>query len=139
MAKPRVKSVPERLHVKTGDTVVVISGRSKDKVRNEGNDQSQTGDKGKVGKVLRVFPKTGKIIVEGVNIRKKHVKPNAMNTQGEVVEREMPIYSSKVMLWDEKANKPTRVKHEIKDGKKVRVYVVSGNVLPEPKFEKVKK
>ena len=113
MAKPKVKSVPAKLHVKTGDTVIVISGRSKDVSRNEKEDQAQTGDKGKIGKVTRVFSKTGKIIVEGVNIKKKHVKANAaMNTQGEVVETEMPIFSSKVMLWDEKAEKPTRIKHE---------------------------
>ena len=84
MAKPRVKSVPKKLHVKTGDTVIVISGRSKDLPRNEKS--AQTGDKGKIGKILKVFPKTGKIIVEGVNIQKRHVKPNAMNPQGEVVE-----------------------------------------------------
>lgn len=107
MAKPNLKSVPRRLHVKTGDTVIVISGRSKDLLRNENS--TQTGDKGKIGKVLKVFPKTGKIIVEGVNIKKRHIKPNAMNPQGEVVEREMPIFSSKVMLWDEGAGKPTRL------------------------------
>lgn len=130
MAKPKVKSVPAKLHVKTGDTVIVISGRSKDALRNEKEDQAQTGDKGKIGKVTRVFSKTGKIIVEGVNIKKKHVKANAaMNTQGEVVETEMPIFSSKVMLWDEKAKKATRVKHEIKDGKKVRISVVSGKEI----------
>ena len=130
MAKPKVKSVPAKLHVKTGDTVIVISGRSKDDIRNAKEDQSQTGDRGKVGKVTRVFPKTGKIIVEGVNIKKKHVKANpAMNTQGEVVETEMPIFSSKVMLWDESAKKPTRVKYEIKDGKKVRISVVSGKEI----------
>ena len=127
MAKPRVKSVPNKLHVKTGDTVVVISGRSKDLLRNENS--TQTGDKGKIGKVLKVFPKTGKIIVEGVNIKKRHIKPNAMNPQGEVVEREMPIFSSKVMLWDEAAGKPTRVRKEIRDGKKVRISVVSGNEI----------
>lgn len=130
MAKPKVKSVPAKLHVKTGDTVIVISGRSKDALRNEKEDQAQTGDKGKIGKVTRVFSKTGKIIVEGVNIKKKHVKANAaMNTQGEVVETEMPIFSSKVMLWDEKAKKATRIKHEIKDGKKVRISVVSGKEI----------
>lgn len=64
MAKPKVKSVPAKLHVKTGDTVIVISGRSKDVSRNEKEDQAQTGDKGKIGKVTRVFSKTGKIIVE---------------------------------------------------------------------------
>ena len=127
MAKPNLKSVPKRLHVKTGDTVIVISGRSKDLLRNEKS--TQTGDKGKIGKVLKVFPKTGKIIVEGVNIKKRHIKPNAMNPQGEVVEREMPIFSSKVMLWDEGAGKPTRVIKEIRDGKKVRISVVSGNEI----------
>ena len=104
MAKPNLKSVPRKLHVKTGD-------------------------KGKIGKVLKVFPKTGKIIVEGVNIKKRHIKPNAMNPQGEVVEKEMPIFSSKVMLWDESAKKGTRVRYEIKDNKKVRVSVVSGNEI----------
>ena len=127
MAKPNLKSVPKKLHVKTGDTVIVISGRSKDLLRNESS--TQTGDKGKIGKVLKVFPKTGKIIVEGVNIKKRHIKPNAMNPQGEVVEREMPIFSSKVMLWDEAAGKPTRVRKEIRDGKKVRISVVSGNEI----------
>ena len=127
MAKPNLKSVPRRLHVKTGDTVIVISGRSKDLLRNENS--TQTGDKGKIGKVLKVFPKTGKKIVEGVNIKKRHIKPNAMNPQGEVVEREMPIFSSKVMLWDEAAGKPTRVRKEIRDGKKVRISVVSGNEI----------
>ena len=127
MAKPNLKSVPKRLHVRTGDTVIVISGRSKDLLRNENS--TQTGDKGKIGKVLKVFPKTGKIIVEGVNIKKRHIKPNAMNPQGEVVEREMPIFSSKVMLWDETAGKPTRVRKEIRDGKKVRISVVSGNEI----------
>ena len=127
MAKPNLKSVPRKLHVKTGDTVIVISGRSKDLLRNENS--TQTGDKGKIGKVLKVFPKNGKIIVEGVNIKKRHIKPNAMNPQGEVVEREMPIFSSKVMLWDETAGKPTRVRKEIRDGKKVRISVVSGNEI----------
>ena len=127
MAKPNLKSVPRKLHVKTGDTVIVISGRSKDLLRNENS--TQTGDKGKIGKVLKVFPKTGKIIVEGVNIKKRHIKPNAMNPQGEVVEREMPIFSSKVMLWDEAAGKPTRVRKEIREGKKVRISVVSGNEI----------
>ena len=127
MAKPNLKSVPRKLHVKTGDTVIVISGRSKDLLRNEKS--TQTGDKGKIGKVLKVFPKTGKIIVEGVNVKKRHIKPNAMNPQGEVVEREMPIFSSKVMLWDEAAGKPTRVRKEIRDRKKVRISVVSGNEI----------
>ena len=129
MAKPKIKAIPNRLHVKTGDTVVVISGRSKDLPRNEKDGQGQTGDKGKVANVLKVFPKTGKIIVEGVNIQKRNIKPNAMNPQGEVVEKEMPIFSSKVMLWDEKAGRATRVRYEIRDGKKVRISVASGNQI----------
>ena len=127
MIKSKIKSVPNKLHVKTGDTVVVISGRSNKELRSEKS--GQTGDKGKIGKVLKVFPKTGKIIVEGVNIKKKHVKPTQANTQGEIIEREMPIFSSKVMLWDADAKKPTRIKHEIKDGKKIRVSVVSGKEI----------
>ena len=129
MAKPRIKSIPNKLHVRTGDMVIVISGRSKDLPRNDKAGQGQTGDKGKVGKVLKVFPRTGKIIVEGVNIQKRHIKPNAQNPQGEVVEKEMPIFSSKVMLWDEKAKRGTRVRYEIKDNKKVRISVVSGNEI----------
>lgn len=122
MIKSKVKSVPKKLHVKTGDTVVVVSGRSKDEAL-------KPGDKNKVGKVLKVFRNTGKIIVEGVNVRKKHIKPNSMNPQGEVVEKELPIFASKVMLWDESAKKGTRVKFEIKNDKKVRVSVVSGKEI----------
>lgn len=127
MIKSKIKSVPNKLHVKTGDTVVVISGRSNKKQRSDKSDQM--GDKGKIGKVLKVFPKTGKIIVEGVNIKKKHLKPTQMNTQGEIVSKEMPIFSSKVMLWDEEAKKATRVRHKIVDGKKVRISVVSGKEI----------
>ena len=122
MIKSKVKSVPKKLHVKTGDTVVVVSGRSKDEAL-------KPGDKNKVGKVLKGFRNTGKIIVEGVNVRKKHIKPNSMNPQGEVVEKELPIFASKVMHWDESAKKGTRVKFEIKNDKKVRVSVVSGKEI----------
>lgn len=114
MAKPKIKFVPNKLHVKTGDTVYVISGK----------------DKGKTGKVLRVFTKKGKILVEGVNIVTKHIKPTQMNPQGGVVKKPSPIFSSKVMLYDEKAGKPTRVgKKVLEDGTKVRVSKVSGEVL----------
>ncbi|NYV28025.1 50S ribosomal protein L24 [Streptobacillus felis] len=127
MIKSKIKSVPKKLHVKTGDTVVVISGRSNNDKRS--NKSSQMGDKGKIGKVLKVFPKLGKVVVEGVNVKKKHLKPNAMNTQGEIVEREVPIFSSKVMLWDESVKSATRVRYEIKDGKKVRISVKSGQEI----------
>ena len=113
MAKPKIKFVPESLHVKSGDLVYVISGK----------------DKGKTGKVTKVFPKKGKIIVEGINIVTKHMKPSSVNPQGGVVQREAAIFSSKVMLFDEKAGKPTRVKYEVRDGKKVRISKKSGEIL----------
>ena len=93
---PRVKSVPNKLHVKTGDIVYVISGK----------------DKKKTGKVLKVFPKKGKIIVEGINIVTKHLKPSQVNPQGGVVQKEAAIFSSKVMLFDEKTKKQVTPRFE---------------------------
>lgn len=113
MAKPKIKFVPNKLHVRTGDTVFVISGK----------------DKGQTGKVLRVFPKKGKVLVEGINKVTKHLKPNQMNPQGGVVEKEAPLFSSKVMLFDEKAGKPTRVGFRFENGKKVRYSKKTGEVL----------
>ena len=113
MAKPKIKFVPESLHVKTGDLVYVISGK----------------DKGKTGKVVKVFPSKGKVVVEGINMITKHMKPTPINPQGGVVTKESAIFSSKVMLFDEKAGKPTRVGHKVVDGKKVRYSKVSGEVL----------
>jgi large subunit ribosomal protein L24 len=69
-----------KLHVKKNDSVVVISGN----------------DKGKAGRVLRVFPQKGRVIVEGVNIRKRHMRPTQTNPQGSIIEREFPIHASNV-------------------------------------------
>ncbi len=69
-----------KLHVKKNDEVVVISGN----------------DKGKAGKVLKVFPQKGRVIVEGVNIRKRHMRPTQANPQGSIIEREFPIHASNV-------------------------------------------
>ena len=69
-----------KLHVKKNDSVVVISGN----------------DKGKAGKVLRVFPQKGRVIVEGVNIRKRHMRPTQTSPQGSIIEREFPIHASNV-------------------------------------------
>ncbi|MGL4999017.1 MAG: 50S ribosomal protein L24 [Cetobacterium sp.] len=113
MAKPKIKFVPESLHVKTGDTVFVISGK----------------DKGKTGKVVKVFPKKGKVVVENINMVTKHMKPSQINPQGGVVTKSAPLFSSKVMLFDEKAGKPTRVGYKLVDGKKVRYSKVSGETL----------
>ncbi|MGL4688366.1 MAG: 50S ribosomal protein L24 [Fusobacteriaceae bacterium] len=113
MAKPKVKFIPDSLHVKTGDKVYVISGK----------------DKGKTGSIIKVFPNKGKVIVEGINVVTKHVKPSQTNPQGGIVTKPAALFSSKVMLFDEKAGKPTRVGYKIVDGKKVRYSKVSGEAL----------
>ena len=90
-----------KVHVKTGDTVVILSGK----------------DKGKKGKVLEVSPKEGKVIVEGLNIATKHVKPRRQGEQGGIVEAEAAMYAV-----CPKCGKPTRVAHKfLEDGTKVRV------------------
>jgi len=99
-----------KLHVKRGDTVVVISGQ----------------DKGKTGKVIAAFPSEGRLIVEGVNIIKRHQKAKGMGRAGEIVEKEAPIFASKVMYYESTKKKATRIGHKfLKDGKKVRISVLS--------------
>ena len=97
--------------IKKGDTVVVLSGR----------------DKGKTGEVTASMPKDGKVVVSGVNIATRHRKPSQANPQGGLEKREAPLFASKVALSD--GGKPTRVRFEVRDGKKVRVAVKSGNVI----------
>ena len=94
-----------KVHVKTGDNVQVISGK----------------DAGKTGKVLAVSPAEGKVIVEGLNMVTKHVKPRRQGEHGGIVKAEGAMYASKVMPVCPKCNKPTRVGHAVVDGKKVRV------------------
>lgn len=95
-----------KVHVKTGDTVVVLSGK----------------DKGKQGKVLQVSPKERKVIVEGLNIATKHVKPRRQGEQGGIVEAEAAMYASKVQLVCPKCSKATRTGHKfLEGGSKVRV------------------
>ena len=102
------------MHIKKGDTVIVITGK----------------DKGKKGKVLQAIPSTERVIVEGVNMATKHQKPSQKVQQGGIIHQETPIHVSNVMLFDSKAKAPTRVKHNtLADGKKVRVSVKSGEVL----------
>ncbi|MCC3864594.1 50S ribosomal protein L24 [Terrisporobacter petrolearius] len=101
------------MRVKREDTVVVIAGK----------------DKGKTGKVVKVFPKTNKVIVEGVNVVTKHQKPSAINPQGGIVNKEAAIHVSNVMPVDSETGKGTRVRFEMKDGKKVRVAVKSGKEI----------
>lgn len=97
------------MHVKTGDKVQVLTGK----------------DKGKIGTVLAVFPKKNRVIVEGVNIQKKHRKPRTMQDLGGILETEGTIHASNVLLYDETVKRGVRTKKEIKDGKKVRVSVKS--------------
>lgn len=101
-----------------GDTVVVISGK----------------DKGKTGKVMRLFLEDDKVIVEGVNLVKRHMKPNPRMQQGGILEREQPIQTCKVMLADPKTGKGTRVRVKTDDkGVKVRIAVKSGEEIPSPR------
>jgi len=99
--------------IKKGDSVVVRSGK----------------DKGRTGTVLQVLPKDGKVVVQGVNVATRHRKPTQMNPQGGIERREAPMAISKVSIADPKDGKPTRVRFEERDGKKVRVAVKSGETI----------
>lgn len=102
------------MRIKSGDTVIVISGK----------------DKGKTGKIIKALPKENKVIVEGVNIVTKHVKPRGANQPGGRIKKEAPIYASKVMYYCDKDKKGVRVGYKIlEDGKKVRVCKKCGEVL----------
>ncbi|MEQ1547900.1 MAG: 50S ribosomal protein L24 [Chakrabartia sp.] len=101
------------MKIKKGDKVVVLSGK----------------DKGKHGEVTMSLPKDGKVVVAGVNIATRHRKATQANPQGGLERREAPLHVSKVAIEDPKTGKPTRVRFEIKDGKKVRVAVKSGEVI----------
>lgn len=96
-----------------GDKVIVIAG----------------ADKGKVGVIQKVYPKLNKVVVENVNVRKKHKKSTQANPEGSIVEVYAPIDASNVMIVDPKTKKATRIGHKIVKGKKVRVTKASGTVL----------
>jgi large subunit ribosomal protein L24 len=101
-----------------GDTVVVISGK----------------DKGKKGKVMRFLAEDNKVLVEGVNLVKRHMRPNPRMQQGGILEKEAPLAASNVMLVDPKTGKGTRVRTKTDDkGVKVRVAVKSGEEIPSPR------
>ena len=100
------------LKIKKGDQVVVLSGK----------------DKGKTGEVKRSFPKDGKVIVSGINISIRHRKPDQANPQGGLARIESPMHVSKVAIAT-RDGKPSRVRFEIQDGKKVRVAVKTGETI----------
>ncbi len=107
------------MKIRKNDNVMVIAGN----------------DRGKTGKVLKVFPSISKVIVEGINIRKRHTKPSQKNPQGGILEKEAPIHVSNVMLIDPKTNEPTRLGSQIildertKKKKRVRISKVSGEMI----------
>ena len=101
------------MRIKKGDKVVVIAG----------------SEKGKEGTVSKVLPKEDKLIIAGINMVKKHVKPNQAEPEGKITEKEAPIHVSNVALVDPKTKTATKVKYEIKDGKKVRVAKKSATVI----------
>ena len=93
------------MNIRKDDKVIVLSGK----------------DKGKEGKVLSADPKGGKVVVEGVNVASKHMKPKKQGDQGGIIKMETPIYACKVMVVCPKCGKPTRVAHKLDAGKNVRV------------------
>jgi large subunit ribosomal protein L24 len=99
------------MKIRKNDNVIVVAGN----------------DRGKTGKVLKVIPKKNRVIVEGINIRKRHTKPSQTNPQGGILEKESPINASNVMLLDPKTSEPTRIGSQIildeKTGKKKRTRV----------------
>ena len=101
------------MNLKTGDKVVVIAGK----------------DKGKEGKITKILKADNKVVVEGINVAKKHIKPNGQ-TAGSIVEVELPIHDSNVMILDPKTKKRTRIGHTVdKKGKKIRVAKKSNESL----------
>lgn len=103
------------LHVKEGDNVKVISGK----------------DKGKEGKILQAYPSQFRVLVEGINMIKKHAKPSQSNPQGGILNQEAPIHVSNVMPIDPQSGEPTRVGYKEEDGKKVRIAKKSGQSLDQ--------
>ncbi|EKV01509.1 LSU ribosomal protein L24P [Leptolyngbya sp. PCC 7375] len=108
------QAVRHKMHVKKGDTVQVITGKDKDKV----------------GEITAVLPKKSLIIVEGVNIRTKHVKPRQEGESGQIVTSEFPIHSSNVMLYSKKEKVVSRVGYTFTDdGRKVRILKKTGEII----------
>lgn len=103
-----------KMHVKKGDQVIVIAGKNR----------------GKKGTVLAVYPRLERVVVEGVNMIKRHTKPSMVNPDGGIVEREAPIHVSNVALVDPKTGGPTRVGYRfLEDGTKVRYAKKSGEII----------
>ena len=98
--------------IKKGDTVVVLSGK----------------DKGRTGEVVKAMPKDGKVVVSGINVHARHRKPSQLNPQGGIERKEAPLHVSKVAIATADG-KPSRVRFEVRDGKKVRVAAKTGELI----------
>ena len=101
------------MKIRKGDTVVVLSGK----------------DKGKTGEVTKVIPREDRVVVSGVNVHVRHRKPSQINPQGGLERKEAPLHISNVAVTDPKSGAPTRVRFEIRDGKKVRIAAKSGELI----------
>ncbi len=101
------------MKIKKGDNVIVIAGK----------------DKGKTGSIVAAYPKEDLVLIEGVNMKKRHQKARKGGSKGQIVEKAMPIHISNVMIMDPKKNKGTRISISKKDGKRVRIGQKSGAVI----------
>lgn len=118
---------PNKLHIKTGDTVIVMRGKEAPYFQ----DGKKVYTK---GRVIKMLPKEGRALVEGVNMVKKHSRPTQANPQGGIVEKEAPIDVSNLMIEDPKTKQPTRIGYKFIEGKngeqkKVRFAKKSGEIL----------
>ena len=104
-----------KFNIKKGDNVVVIAGDDKDLA--------------KPRVVVSVIPTEGRVLIEGVNMKTKHLKPNAQNPNGGIITEEAPISISNVMLWDAKSKAPTKVRRERTENGFVRISKISGEVI----------
>ena len=101
------------MKIKKGDTIIVISGK----------------DKGKKGKILQVFPKDNRIVVEGINLRKKHVRPRRQGEKGQTVEMPSPFQVSNIKIICTKCKKPTRIGYSLTKDNKVRICKKCGDQI----------
>jgi large subunit ribosomal protein L24 len=101
------------MKIRKGDNIIVIAGK----------------DRGKTGKVLEAFPERSSVLVEGVNLKKKHQKPQRSNQKGQIVETARPVHVSNVMVVDPSTGKRTRIGFKMEGGKKVRMAKKSKSVL----------
>lgn len=112
--KKKQKLQRHKMHVKTGDTVQVISGQ----------------DKGKVGEIIKTNPKTSKVVIQGVNVKTKHIKPQQEGESGQITTFEAPIHSSNVMLYSTKEKVTSRICYTFtEEGRKVRMLKKTGEII----------